>query len=145
MIDFQSGGLFARLGPSNPKEMAAEVAPLLVDGETVYLSFKGIRDAVAFTNKRLITVNVQGITGKSVTTRRCLTASSKRGASRLRDGSIWTLNLNCGSRGLGWFAWTSKDRSTYAQLENLSGATFSIPSPRSPQWRAERFCYLTWH
>lgn len=27
MIDFQSGGLFARLGPSDPRELAAELAP----------------------------------------------------------------------------------------------------------------------
>jgi hypothetical protein len=40
MIDFQSGGLFARLGPSNPQEAAAELAPILVEGEGVYLSFR---------------------------------------------------------------------------------------------------------
>ena len=54
MIDFQSGGLFARLGPSNPKDITAELAPILVDGEAVHLSFKGTRDSVVFTNKRLI-------------------------------------------------------------------------------------------
>src|SRR4029078_12278484 len=32
--------------------------------EAVHLSFKGMRDSVVFTNKRLITVNVQGMTGK---------------------------------------------------------------------------------
>lgn len=64
VIDFQSGGLFARLAPSDPRELAAELAPILVDGESVYLSFKGMRDSVVFTNKRLITINVQGITGK---------------------------------------------------------------------------------
>ncbi|MDT5223384.1 MAG: hypothetical protein QOG19_791, partial [Mycobacterium sp.] len=64
MIDFQSGGVLARLGPSDPRAIAAELAPILVDGETVYLSFKGMRDSVVFTNKRLITVNVQGLTGK---------------------------------------------------------------------------------
>lgn len=64
MIDFQSGGLFARLGPSNPQEAAAELAPILVEGEAVYLSFRGMRDSVVFTNKRLITINVQGMTGK---------------------------------------------------------------------------------
>ncbi|BBZ41902.1 PH domain-containing protein [Mycobacterium conspicuum] len=64
MIDFQSGGLLARLGPSDPKAIAAELAPILVEGETVHLSFKGMRDSVIFTNKRLITVNVQGLTGK---------------------------------------------------------------------------------
>jgi hypothetical protein len=64
MIDFQSGGLLARLGPSDPRAIAAELAAILVDGEAVYLSFKGVRDSVVFTNKRLITVNVQGLTGK---------------------------------------------------------------------------------
>ena len=64
MIDFQSGGLLARLGPSDPRAIADELAPILVDGETVHLSFKGMRDSVVFTNKRLITVNVQGLTGK---------------------------------------------------------------------------------
>jgi len=63
MIDFQNG-VFVKLGPSNPQEIAAELAPILVDGEAVYLSFKGMRDSVVFTNKRLIAVNVQGLTGK---------------------------------------------------------------------------------
>jgi hypothetical protein len=64
MIDFQSGGLFARLAPSDPRAIAAELAPILVDGESVHLSFKGMRDSVVFTNKRLIAINVQGLTGK---------------------------------------------------------------------------------
>jgi hypothetical protein len=64
MIDFQSGGLLSRLGPSDPQAIAAELAPILIDGERVYLSFKGVRDSVVFTNKRLIAVNVQGLTGK---------------------------------------------------------------------------------
>jgi hypothetical protein len=63
MIDFQNG-LFVKLGPTDPKPIAAELAPLLIDGERVFLAFKGMRDSVAFTNKRLITVNVQGLTGK---------------------------------------------------------------------------------
>ena len=64
VIDFQSGGVFARLGPSDPRAVAAELAPILVDGEAVHLSFKGMRDSVVFTNKRLIAINVQGLTGK---------------------------------------------------------------------------------
>lgn len=39
------------------------VAPMLVDGEEVLHTFKTIRDMVIFTNKRIISVNVQGITG----------------------------------------------------------------------------------
>jgi hypothetical protein len=34
MIDFQNG-VFVKLGPSNPAEIAAELAPILVDGEAV--------------------------------------------------------------------------------------------------------------
>ena len=30
----------------------------------MHLSFKGARDSVVFTNKRLIAINVQGLTGK---------------------------------------------------------------------------------
>ena len=42
-------------------------APLLsgifVDGEQIISTFKGIRDGVVFTNKRIIAINVQGLTG----------------------------------------------------------------------------------
>ncbi len=37
---------------------------LLIQGETVLSSYRGIRDYVVFTNKRVISVNVQGMTGK---------------------------------------------------------------------------------
>ncbi|MGV0836539.1 PH domain-containing protein [Mycolicibacterium thermoresistibile] len=63
MIDFQNSA-YIKLGPSDPNQIAAELAPMLVDGERVHLSFRGMRDSVVFTNKRLIAVNVQGITGK---------------------------------------------------------------------------------
>ena len=43
---------------------AQALAPLLIDGERVVLAFKGMRDSVTFTNKRLIAVNMQGLTGK---------------------------------------------------------------------------------
>ena len=36
----------------------------MIPGETVIGSYKGIRDSVTFTNKRVISVNVQGMTGK---------------------------------------------------------------------------------
>ncbi|OKH73407.1 hypothetical protein EB72_19085 [Mycobacterium sp. SWH-M1] len=63
MIDFQNG-MFVKLGPTDPRPLATELAPLLIDNEQVYLAFKGMRDSVVFTNKRLIAINVQGITGK---------------------------------------------------------------------------------
>lgn len=63
MIDFQNG-TFVKLGPIDPATLADELATLLVPGEQVHLAFKGIRDSVVFTDKRLISINVQGITGK---------------------------------------------------------------------------------
>jgi hypothetical protein len=63
MIDFQNG-TYVKLGPTDPQPIAAELAPILVDGELVHLAFRGMRDAVVFTNKRLIAINVQGLTGK---------------------------------------------------------------------------------
>lgn len=63
MIDFANGSLI-KLSPVDPAEIMDGIAYLLVPGESVLQSFKGIRDYVVFTDKRLIAVNVQGITGK---------------------------------------------------------------------------------
>lgn len=61
MIDFKNGSFF-KLHPSDTG--AEMVAPILLPGENVVMSFKSVRDTVVFTDKRIITVNVQGITGK---------------------------------------------------------------------------------
>ncbi len=63
MIDLQNAAFF-KLSPCDPAPVSAELAPLLIGGEVITLAFKGMRDYVVFTNKRLIAVNVQGITGK---------------------------------------------------------------------------------
>jgi hypothetical protein len=63
VIDFQNG-TYVKLGPIDPQSLAAELESLLVQGEQVHLAFKGIRDSVVFTDKRLISINVQGLTGK---------------------------------------------------------------------------------
>jgi hypothetical protein len=63
MIDFSNGSVF-KLGQCDPAEIYEAIAPLLVPTEQVIASFKTIRDFVVFTDKRLIAVNVQGMTGK---------------------------------------------------------------------------------
>jgi hypothetical protein len=63
VIDFQNG-TFVKLGPIDPRTLAEELQPLLVSGEELHLAFRGMRDSVVFTNRRLISINVQGITGK---------------------------------------------------------------------------------
>jgi hypothetical protein len=63
VIDFANGALF-KLSPANPQEIVPAIAPLLIQGEEIVSAYKGMRDFVVFTNRRLIAVNVQGMTGK---------------------------------------------------------------------------------
>ncbi|NCW86479.1 MAG: PH domain-containing protein [Oxalobacteraceae bacterium] len=43
-----------------------EMQPLLTEGEKVEIAFKLWRDQIIFTNKRLITIDKQGVTAKKV-------------------------------------------------------------------------------
>ena len=63
MIDFKNGSVF-KLTKSGSKAHAAEVAPILVNGEEIIAEYAALRDFVVFTTKRIISVNVQGVTGK---------------------------------------------------------------------------------
>ena len=63
MIDFSNGSVF-KLGPANLQDVGPELDPLLIPQETMIAAFKGVRDFVVFTDKRLVAVNVQGMTGK---------------------------------------------------------------------------------
>jgi hypothetical protein len=64
MIDFKSDAVI-KLKPTDAKQ--AEICrPFLIDGEDIIAVFQGMRDRVVFTNKRIIAVNVQGITGKKI-------------------------------------------------------------------------------
>lgn len=63
MIDFNNGSVF-KLNPCKPEDIAPAVAPLLIPEEQIVACFKAVRDFVVFTDKRLIAVNVQGMTGK---------------------------------------------------------------------------------
>ena len=63
MIDFKNSD-FLKLRPVNDSTYASVIAPMFVPGEEIVGSFQTIRDGVVFTNKRIITINVQGITGK---------------------------------------------------------------------------------
>ena len=60
-------GLFSSLmgnaGAVSQEELKKNYSQLLIDGEEIELGFKLIRDTFIFTNKRLILVDVQGLTG----------------------------------------------------------------------------------
>ena len=63
MIDFQNA-TFLKLRPVHDSDFANMILPLFIPGEHIIQSFRGIRDGIVFTNKRIIAINVQGITGK---------------------------------------------------------------------------------
>lgn len=52
------------LKPIRVDAVKGEVNGLLIDGEEVVMAFQTVRDQLIFTNKRIIAVDVQGITGK---------------------------------------------------------------------------------
>jgi len=62
MIDFKNGSFF-KLKPVDDGTYLNVLAPMFVNGEEVVATFKGLRDGVVFTNKRIIAINVQGLTG----------------------------------------------------------------------------------
>ena len=64
MIDFNNEGFFARLKRVSNDEFGNIINDFLIDGENVIGVYKSVRDGVVFTNKRIIAINVQGITGK---------------------------------------------------------------------------------
>lgn len=60
-------GIFSALlgnaGAVSQEDLIKKYGQLLIDNEQVEMGFKLIRDTFIFTNKRLILVDVQGITG----------------------------------------------------------------------------------
>lgn len=63
MINFNKNSIF-NLKQINVSDVRNEISSFLIDGEEIIEAFKTIRDQVIFTNKRIISVDVQGITGK---------------------------------------------------------------------------------
>ena len=62
MIDFKNASYFKLKQVDNSK-YSSIITPLFTDGESILSSFKSLRDGVVFTNKRIIAINVQGLTG----------------------------------------------------------------------------------
>ncbi|WP_066714591.1 PH domain-containing protein [Clostridium sp. Marseille-P299] len=63
MIDFQNASFF-KLKQVAENDVSGTLSNLLIPGEQIIGAYKGIRDSVTFTTKRVIAVNVQGFTGK---------------------------------------------------------------------------------
>lgn len=63
MIDFQNAS-FLKLKQTKATDYSGYIEPMFVEGERIIDTFRGMRDGVVFTNKRIFAINVQGITGK---------------------------------------------------------------------------------
>ena len=55
--------LFGNATEVDVEELRKEFGEILIDGEEIEAAFRIFRDKWVFTNKRLIMLNVQGVTG----------------------------------------------------------------------------------
>ncbi len=65
MIDFKNSAVF-KLRPIEHKDIRPDFHRFLVKDEVIFAAFKTVRDQLVFTNKRVISANVQGVTGSKV-------------------------------------------------------------------------------
>jgi len=59
-------GVTKNTGSMETKKLYSDYGQLLVDGEIIEVGFVVFRDSFLFTNKRLILVDIQGISGKQI-------------------------------------------------------------------------------
>ena len=65
MVDFKNKALI-KLGHISNERGKEIVKDIIIKNEEVIASFESMRDKLIFTDKRIISVNVQGLTGKKV-------------------------------------------------------------------------------
>lgn len=63
MINFNKNSVWD-LKPIDVSEIRGEVNGLLISEEKIVAAFKTVRDQLIFTNERIISIDVQGLTGK---------------------------------------------------------------------------------
>lgn len=59
-------GLFGNATEINVKELQKDLEATIVEGETMVKAFKILRDLFIFTDRRLLLIDKQGLTGKKV-------------------------------------------------------------------------------
>lgn len=63
MKNILQGGLAGNYSEVSPEELTKEYGMYLMDGETITMGFKLVRDSLIFTDKRIIFTDKQGATG----------------------------------------------------------------------------------
>ena len=113
MIDF-SRDTTIKLKQTDIQDGEKMVGELLIDGEKLISAYREIRDCVIFTNKRVIAVNVQKLTGKK---------KDSYFRSKPRVYWILTASLTCGSADLDMSALNLQDTAISKKSASLSRAT----------------------
>ena len=62
MIDFENKKIL-KLSPANPQKIPSDLLEMLTYEEEPIYYYTSVRDYVVFTDKRIISCNVQGVTG----------------------------------------------------------------------------------
>ena len=123
MIDFANGSVF-KLNQVDPRSVGDEVVPLLIPEETILSAFKGIRDFVVFTNKRVIAVGVQGMTGK----KKDYTSLPLFEGSVVLSGDRWKLRPRCGAGSM-----VQRTRRCAIRVQGPGGRAPAVPDDRYPR------------
>lgn len=63
MMDFNRDSVF-NLKYIEREQINENIISLLIDGEEIISQYKTVRDQVIFTNKRIIAMNIKGVTGR---------------------------------------------------------------------------------
>ena len=97
MIDFENKS-YLKLKETDKNDFMDLIGGILVKGEEVVSCYRSVRDGVVFTNKRLIAINIQGITGKkkAITV---LPFDRIQAFSVETASSTWTASSTSGSAG----------------------------------------------
>lgn len=61
------GGMIGNASNISAEDARKKLGSVILDSEDIDLAFKLVRDMIVFTNKRLIVVDKQGMTGKKTT------------------------------------------------------------------------------
>ena len=114
MIDFNNGTFF-KLRPDPKNSFFSVISPILVDGEQLMVAYKGVRDGVVFTDKRIIAINVQGMTG----TKKDVTSLPYSKIQAFSVESAGVLDNDCELEL--WFSGMGKVKFEFVQSLNISG------------------------
>lgn len=119
MIDFSNKTLF-KLSPVSDNSFANVLTPMFIAGEEILGTFQAMRDGIVFTNKRIIAINVQGLTGK----KKDFTSLPYSKVSAFSVETAGVLDLD--SELELWFAGLGKVRFEFSKRADVSGICRTI-------------------